>query len=176
MTLSPRLIFALKGAGCVLFLGHMAATCAQHVPTQSALRPVSQPFLYYEELTGIWQSWDMFTTVPSLQGYDVTLDVTESDGQTRRAGVILPGLHRYDHAVRSETFFLRVVGDGDYTGYLEGYAERLCTALRASSGRGGQKLVLHEWYDRLRWLNEIRDNGVTSTREDHPSKTFACGD
>jgi hypothetical protein len=176
MTLSPRLTFALKCAACVLFLGHMAATCAQHVPAQSALRPVSQAFLYYEELTGIWQSWDMFTTVTYLHGYEITLEVTESDGQTRRAGPILPGLANYDHAVRSETLFLRVVGDGDYAGYLEGYTERLCTALRASSGRGGQKIVLHEWYDRLRWLNEIRDNGVISTREDHPSKTFACGD
>jgi hypothetical protein len=168
--------FALKGAACVFFLGHMAATCAQHIPAQSALRPLSQPFLYYEELTGIWQSWDMFTTVPYLHGYDITLDVTESDGQTRQSGVTLPGLGRFDHTVRGESLFLRVVDDGDFAAYLEGYAERVCAALRASSGRGGQKLVLHESYERLRWLHEIRANGVISTREDHPSKSFQCGD
>jgi hypothetical protein len=176
MTLSPRWVVALKGAACVFFLGHMAATCAPHVPVQSALQPLSQPFVHYEELTGNWQSWDMFTTIPYLHDYDVAVDVTDADGQKSTTGVTLPGLARYDRSVRNEAFFLRVVGDATYAAYLGGYVRNVCAALRARSGRGGQQLVFHESYERLRWLNEIRENGVISVHEDHPSKTFPCGD
>ena len=165
---------ALKAAACVLFAVHMAATCAQQVPAQSALHPLSEPFVPYEELTGIWQSWDMFTTIPYLHGYDVELDVTDADGQTRLTGLTLPGFLPYDHSVRNETFFIRVIGDKDYTQYLGGYVDNLCAALRSATGRGGQKLVFHETYERLHWLQEIQNNGVISIHEDHPSRTFTC--
>jgi len=169
-----RVKAAFKAAACVVFAVHMMATCAQQIPPQSALHPLAEPFLHYEELTGIWQSWDMFTTIPYLHAYDVELDVTDADGQTRLTGLTLPGFQPYDHSVRNETFFIRVVGDKDYTEYLGGYVDNLCAALRTSTGRGGQKLVFHETYERLHWLQEIQGNGVISIHEDHPSRTFTC--
>jgi hypothetical protein len=176
MTLSPRLATALKGAACMLFLGHMAATCAPHVPAQSALQPLSRAFVPYEELTGTWQSWDMFTTIPYLHAYDIGAHVTESDGTTTKTGVVLPGLRAYDHSVRGETFFLRLGSDASFSAYVDGYIQGMCAALRANSGHGGHTLVLDESYERLRWLYEIRADGVISTHEDRPSRAFVCGD
>ena len=176
MIIPPRLAAVLKSAACLLFLGHMAATCAPHVPAQSALQPLSKPFVPYEELTGTWQSWDMFTTIPYLHAYEIAAQVTESDGTTTPVGVVLPGLRPYDRSVRDETFFLRLGSDASFAPYVDGYIQGMCAALRARSGRGGQTLILEETYERLRWLHEIRADGVISIHEDHPSKAFVCGD
>jgi hypothetical protein len=143
---------------------------------QSALQPLSRPFLHYQELTGIWQSWDMFTTIPYLHDYDVALDVTEADGETKRMGVVLPGLRRYDRSARNETFFLRVIGDPTFAAYLDAYVRRICAELHTKSGHAGQSLVFHESYARLNWLQVIRDTGVIAIHENHDSKPFPCGD
>lgn len=152
----------------------MAATCAPHVPEQSALRALSLPFGHYLELTGTWQSWDMFTTIPYFHAYEVSLNVTETDGKAERMGVMLPGLTRYDRAVRTETFFTRVLNDPLYAGYLDGYVGKVCETIRERSGHGGQRLVIQESIERLRWLQEIRENGVIANHEEHSSKTFTC--
>lgn len=173
MRLSPRLIFPAKAAACVLFACHMAATCAPHIPPQSALAPLSKPFVHYWELTGIWQSWDMFTTIPYYHAYAVGLEVDEPDGGKTWRGVELPGFRRYDGSLRSETFFTRVLGEPDYTLHLAGYGERVCAALRAERGHGGQTLIFHESVERLHFLNEIRENGSISLHEEH-TKTVPC--
>jgi hypothetical protein len=152
----------------------MTATCAQQVPSQSALRSLSAPFVHYEEATGTWQSWDMFTTPPYFHDYRVVLQVTEPDGASREVGAILPGFSEYDHEVRTESFFLRVLNDPQFAGYLDAYAQQVCAALRARSGRGGHRLVVRDPRERLRFLNEIRENGVIANHEEHASKSFTC--
>lgn len=173
MKLPPRLVFPARAAACVLFVGHMAATCAPQVPTQSALAPLSRPFVHYLELTGIWQSWDMFTTIPYYHGYDVKLEVVEADGGKSSMGVRLPLFRKYDGSLRTETFFTRILDEPDFGAHLEGYGERVCAALRAQRGHGGQSLVLRESVERLRFLNEIRESGSISIHEDH-TKTIPC--
>jgi hypothetical protein len=116
----------------------------------------------------------MFTTIPYYHAYDVGLEVVEPDGGRTRLGVELPGFRTYDGSLRSETFFTRVLGEPDYTLHLTGYGERLCAALRAERGHGGQTLVFHESIERLRFLNEIRDSGSIAIHEDH-TKTLPCG-
>ena len=170
-----RLVTVAKAAACVVFAGHMAATCTQHIPAGSALRPLAAPFVHYDELTGIWQSWNMFTTPPYLHAYDVDLEVLERDGTSGAAGPMLPGIRRYDGSLRAESFFTCVVDDPSCSAYLAGYLDRMCAALHTRLGHGGQRIVLHEVYDRLRLLPDIRANGVIGAREDHRSKAFACG-
>ncbi|MGH7269261.1 MAG: hypothetical protein ACREJ3_02425 [Polyangiaceae bacterium] len=169
-----RLVTALKALACVAFAGHMAATCTQSIPAQSSLRPLAQPFYRYEELTGLWQSWNMFVTVPYFHGYDVNVEVTEPDGAKETAGVMLPGLRSFDHSLRAESFLMCVLGDPSCTRYLPGYVDGVCSALRAKSGHGHQKIVFHESYQRLRFLREIRSDGVIAKPEEHRSKTFDC--
>jgi hypothetical protein len=175
-TMRPGLVKALKGAACVAFFWHMLATCAQHIPRQSALYPVTPPLAHYQELTGLWQAWDMFTTIPYYHSYDVEVLASEKDGTVERVGVGLPGLHFYDHAVRTETLFTRILYDPDFKPYLDAYADKVCSAMRSRLGHGGQTIVIHETCERLRWLEQIRVDGVVATREDHSSQAYSCAD
>jgi hypothetical protein len=166
----------LKGIASLLFLGHMTATCVQGIPEQSSLRPLSVPFRHYEEMTGLWQTWDMFTTIPYYHDYRVDLDVTEPGSEATREGVLLPGLREFDHAVRTETLFVRYLYDPDFAPYLNGYVDRACSELHAKSGHGGQKVAVRESCQRMRWLNQIREDGTIAIPEEHSSKVFACRD
>jgi len=177
MTLPPLWTTALKASACVLFVGHMVATCVQAIPDTSALRPVSLPFRHYEEITGLWQTWDMFTTIPYYHDYRIDLQVTDTDGHVERHGVLLPGLRKFDlRAVRTETLFTRYLYDPDFGPYVHGYIDKACAELRARKGHGGQKIVLHESCQRMRWLAQIREDGVIANPEEHSSQEFACRD
>jgi hypothetical protein len=171
-----RAMIAFKALACLVFAGHMATTCAQQIPPQSALYPLVPPLAHYLESTGSWQSWNMFTTAPYFHAYRVDLDVTETDGTKARRGVMLPGLEAFDHTLRAETFFVSVLEDPSFGAYLDGYIAGACSNLRAETGHGGQTLVLLESIDRLRRIEDIRANGVIANHEEHPSKSFSCGD
>jgi hypothetical protein len=173
MPLSPRSATALKAAATVLFVGHMLATCVQHIPRDSSLRPLALPFLPYQALTGIWQDWDMFVTIPYLHAYNVTLEVTDADGTQVPAGPLLPGLRPYDGEVRSEGFFTRVLDEEGFATYRDGYERNVCAALRASSGHGGQTLTFHEVFSRIRPIADIRAGGGIGKRDTHAIK-FTC--
>jgi hypothetical protein len=151
----------------------MLATSVQHIPKDSSLRPVAEPFVPYQALTGIWQDWDMFTTIPYLHSYDVALDVTEANGTSEASGPLLPGLRPYDGDIRTEALFTRVLEEQAFAGYREGYFRSVCAALRASSGKGGQTLVFREKYERIRALAEIRAGGGIGRRDEH-KMNFAC--
>jgi hypothetical protein len=166
----------LKRAACVLFAWHMVATCAQHVPRQSALYAATTPFEHYQELTGLWQGWDMFTTIPYYHSYFVDVLVEEPDGRVERVGVGLPGLRKYDKVIRTETLFSRILYDPDFRPYLDAYADRMCAELRSRIGHGGQRIVLRESCERLRWLEQIRLDGVIATPEEHSSQVFRCSE
>jgi hypothetical protein len=154
----------------------MFATCAQGIPETSALRPVALPFRHYDELTGLWQTWDMFTTIPYFHGYALDLVVTEPDGRIETAGALLPGLRTFDaHVVRTETLFMRYLYDPEYAPYLHAYVARACGELHARMGHGGQKLIVRESIQRMRWLNQIREDGVIANPEEHASQVFECG-
>ena len=172
----PRAVTAFKALACVLFAGHMAATCAQQIPPQSALYAVVPPLAHYLELTGTWQSWNMFTTAPYFHSYNVDLEVTEADGAKMKRGVMLPGLERFDQTLRAESFFSEVLEDRAFVLYFDPYMETACSNLRAEEGHGGQTLVLVESLERLRRIGDIRANGVIATPEQRPSKSFTCGD
>jgi hypothetical protein len=173
MQLLPQRTTALKVATTLLFLGHMLATSVQHIPKDSALRVAADPFVPYLALTGIWQDWDMFTTIPYLHLYDVALDVTDANGTSVAAGPVLPGLRAYNGDIRPEAFFTRVLEEQAFASYRETYFRSVCAALRASTGKGGQTLVFRETYERIRPLAEIRAGGGIGRPDEHKTK-FAC--
>ncbi len=173
MRISPRSATVLKVAATLLFLGHMFATCVQHIPKDSALRPAAEPFVPYLALSGVWQDWDMFVTIPYLHSYDVSLEVTDGDRAVGTFGPTLPGLRPYDGDIRSEGFFTRVLDEPPFAGYRDAYARSVCAALRASSGHGGQSLAFHETFERIRPIADIRSGGGIGKRDEHTTK-FAC--
>jgi hypothetical protein len=154
----------LKTAACAFFLWHMLAIASQQIPRASALAPASKPFVHYQEATGIWQGWDMFTTIPYYHSYALDVIATEPDAR----------MERFDHVVRTETAFSRILYEPDYQAYLDGYYVKMCAALRARLGHGGQKIVVRESVERLRYLDQIRADGVIAKHEEHNSPTFTC--
>jgi hypothetical protein len=173
MQVSPRQATALKTAATVLLLGHMLATGVQHIPNDSALRPVDAPFVAYQALTGIWQDWDMFTTIPYLHTYDVVLEVRGGGAGSASYGPMLPGLRAYDGDIRTEGLFTRVLDEAPFVRYREAYGRSLCDALRASSGHGGQTVIVRERFERIRALADIRAGGAIGKGDEHATK-FAC--
>jgi hypothetical protein len=173
MHLSPQRATALKAATTLLLLGHMLATSVQHIPRDSALRPAATPFVAYQALTGIWQDWDMFITIPYLHSYDVALDVTNAKGTSTSYGPMLPGLRAYDGDIRTEGFFTRVLEEDVFAGYRDAYFRSVCAALRASSGEGGQTLVFRETFERIRPLADIQAGNGIGKQDEHRTK-FAC--
>jgi hypothetical protein len=171
-----RAMVTFQALACLLFAGHMATTCGQQIPPQSALYPAMPALSHYLESTGSWQSWNMFTTAPYFHAYRVDLDVTETNGTKARRGVMLPGFEPFDHTIRAESFFVSVLEDPTFVAYLDGYVAAACSSLRAEAGHGGQALVLVESIERLHRLGDIRANGVIANPEEHPSKRFTCGD
>jgi hypothetical protein len=166
----------LKKAACVLFVWHMLATCAQQIPRQSALSPASKPFVHYQELTGLWQGWDMFTTIPYYHAYNLDVVATEEDGRVERIGVGLPGFSKFGHVIRTETMFSRILYEPDFRPYLDAYADKMCAAIHARLGHGGQKIVVRESCERMRYAEQIRADGVIALHEEHSSPTFTCGE
>ena len=165
----------LKKAACALFVWHMVATCAQQVPRTSALASANQPFLHYQEATGLWQGWDMFTTIPYYHAYSIDILATEPDGRVERVGVGLPGLGKFGHVIRTETMFSRILYDPEFKPYLDAYERQMCAELRGRIGHGGQKIVVHESCERMRYVEQIRADGVIATHEEHSSQPFTCG-
>jgi hypothetical protein len=88
---------------------------------------------------------------------------------------MLPGVRPYDRTLRAESFFTCVVDEPSCAFYARDYAGHMCLELRARLGHGGQTIVIHESFERLRLLPDIRANGVIGTREDHRSRRFDCG-
>jgi hypothetical protein len=166
----------LKAAACALFAWHMLATCAQQIPRASALYPASKPFAHYEEVTGLWQGWDMFTTIPYYHLYWVDVLATEPDGTQERIGVGLPGFSKFGHVVRTETMFARILYEPEFRPYLDAYAAKMCAAVHEHVGHGGQKVVVHESCERMRFVDQIRADGVIANHEEHSSQAFPCSE
>jgi hypothetical protein len=173
MHLSLQWKTSLKIGATLLLLAHMLATCVQHIPKDSALRPAAAPFVGYQALTGIWQDWDMFITIPYLHAYDVTLEVTDAKTTSAAYGPMLPGLRAYDGDIRSEAFFTRVLNEEAFTGYRDAYFRSVCKALLEASAHGGQTLVFREKFSRIRPLVDIRAGGGIGKRDEHTMK-FEC--
>ena len=152
----------LKAGACAFFVWHMMAIAVQQIPQGSALAPASRPFVRYEEATGIWQGWDMFTTIPYYHSYGLDVIATEPDGHMERVGIGLPGFTGYGGVVRTETAFSRILYEPDFQGYLNAYYAKMCVALRERLGNGGQKIFVRESAGRMRFLDQIRADGVIS--------------
>jgi hypothetical protein len=164
----------LKAAACAFFVWHMMAIGAQQIPQGSALAPVSKLFVRYEEATGIWQGWDMFTTIPYYHSYMLDVIASEPDGRLERVGIGLPGFTAFGHVVRTETAFSRILYEPDFRSYLDAYYVKMCSALKTRLGHGGQKIVVRETVERMRFLDQIRADGVIANREEHNSPSFTC--
>ena len=117
----------------IAFTFHTAAIGAVHLPATSTLRPgAMRVFGGYLGMSGSWQSWLMFTTIPYYHDYDIELVLHYSDGHEARRGPILPGFRPFDHTTRAYTYFVNMVPQDMHRTWFA-YMTRACESLEPAA-------------------------------------------
>jgi len=147
-----------RGAVCAALVFHLAAITVSNLPANTAFGPgIYVPFAWYLTPTGLWQTWDMFTTIPHFFDLDGRLVVVDEHGDVTRRGPLLPGFTRFLKTVRIQGTFMRLAFSSDsYQSYTRRYRAAVCRALLAERHGAptsvGFELVAQE----LRPLADIR--------------------
>jgi hypothetical protein len=77
----------------LLLLVHACAVSLTAVPSNSALYVALFPyFKSYWHLTGTWQSWKMFHSIPYDHAYDIEVTISNADDHQHESGFVLPNL------------------------------------------------------------------------------------
>ena len=85
-----------RAVACAFFVFHLVAITLANVPRTTALGTgLHAPFARYTWFAGLWQTWDMFTTIPHWADIDVFLTARNAEGREVLHGPMLPGLERY---------------------------------------------------------------------------------
>jgi hypothetical protein len=143
------------------FCFHLAAITVANLPPTTAFGPsLHAPFAWYVNLAGLWQGWDMFTTIPRFLDLDGTLLSRNADGVETRVGPILPGLTPYGKEDRIDGTFLRLAfASDDYPGYAPRYLAAVCKALREETGKTPASVAFELRTQQLRSLPDVRKDG-----------------
>lgn len=147
----------VRTVACAFFLFHIAAISIANVPETTALGSAFHaPFETYVRVAGLWQSWDMFTTIPYYLDLDAEL-VALVDGREVRFGPMLPGLSRYRKELRVHGFFLRITEPGgEWSHYSNAYFRAACRAVSTRTGVEPTRIGLDLLAGRIRPLADVR--------------------
>jgi hypothetical protein len=152
---------ALRVAICAALVFHLAAITTSNLPANTPLgNAIYRPFSWYLSPTGLWQTWDMFTTIPHFFDLNGALVAIDDHGRTTRRGPLLPGFRPLVRTVRIQGTFMRLAFSADsYSSYTKRYRAAVCRALDAEHPgqtiQVGFELVAQE----LRSLDDIRKDG-----------------
>lgn len=163
----PRLMRAARAAACAYFVYHLAAITMANVPRTTALGAgFHRLFDAYIHATGIWQRWDMFTTIPYFRDLDVRLTARDASGRDLRYGPMLPELSPFDKRLRLQALFARLTfWRASYAPFAARYFARACDAVEAKTGQRPAKVGIELVADKIRPLAFVRADGVVSERE-----------
>ncbi|HEX4338078.1 MAG TPA: hypothetical protein VH062_19345 [Polyangiaceae bacterium] len=163
---------ALRIAICAALTFHLAAITVSNLPANTPFgAAIYRPFAWYLTPTGLWQTWDMFTTIPHFLDLDGKLVTADENGVVSRRGPLLPGFARFARTVRVQGTFMRLAFSADsYTSYTRRYRAAICRALlterHGAPTQVGFELIAKE----LRSLDDIRKDGRISQ-----PKTYTFG-
>jgi hypothetical protein len=162
----------IRAALCAYFCFHLAAITIANLPPTTAFGPgLHAPFAWYVNLAGLWQAWDMFTTIPHYLDVNGTLIVTDAQGHERQVGPILPGLTPFGTEARIRGTFMRLAfSNDDYPGYAPRYLAAVCRAIKETTGSPPASVAFELRTQQLRRLSDVRQDGRLS--ED---RTFRFG-
>jgi hypothetical protein len=159
-------------ATCTALLFHLAAIMIANLPATTAFgTAIYTPFAWYLTPTGLWQTWDMFTTIPHFRGLDGALVAVDESGAVTRYGPLLPGFAPFVRSTRIEGSFMRLAFSAEsYPAYSNRYLAAVCRALLAARRGAPTKVGFELKADELRALADIRKDGLVSQ-----PKTFSYG-
>lgn len=162
--MKPFVRRVIRIAICSALVFHLAAVTFSNIPATTALGAgIHRPFAWYLGPTGLWQTWDMFTTIPHFFDLDGRLVVVDENGKESRRGPLLPGFARFMRTVRIQGTFMRLAFSSDlYDSYTNRYRSAVCRALLAER-HGAQTSVGFELLaQELRSVDDIRKDGRIS--------------
>jgi hypothetical protein len=166
----------LRAAVCAALVFHIAAITVANLPANTVYGAgIYRPFAWYLTPTGLWQTWDMFTTIPHFFDLDGRLVVADEHGTVTRRGPLLPDFAPFVKTVRIQGTFMRLVFSNDtYGSYATRYRAAVCRALLAERKGAptsvGFELVAQE----LRPLEDIRKDGRIAQSKTYPFGPTPC--
>jgi hypothetical protein len=150
----------LRAGLCAYFSYHIAAIAIANVPATSALgrlcHAVVDPYL---GTFGLWQSWDMFTTVPHYVHIDGLLVARDDSGNESRHGALLPGLEDYRDELRIHALFMRMTVAAPSGIRRDAYLEAACRAI-AERGGSPATVAIELEVEQFRSLDAMRTDGM----------------
>ena len=116
---------------CAGLTFHLAAITVANLPASTALgSKLYAPFAWYLTPTGLWQTWDMFTTIPHFLELGGSLVAIDEQGQMTRYGPLLPGFTPFVDSTRIQGSFMRLAFSNNlYPSYSKRYRAAVCKAL-----------------------------------------------
>lgn len=166
----------LRGAICAALTFHLAAITVSNMPANTVFGAgLYGPFAWYLTPTGLWQTWDMFTTIPHFFDLDGRLVVVDENGGVTRRGPLLPGFAPFLKTVRIQGTFMRLAFSNDvYDAFSRRYRAAICRALLTERNGAptsvGFELVAQE----LRPLADIRKDGRIAQSKTYPFGPTPC--
>lgn len=165
-----------QGCLCALLLYHLLATTVYNLPKTTSLgdglHRLTEP---YAKFFGLWQEWDMFSTIPWFHELDATLLVVDEAGAASEHPPVLPGLTPAPNNLRFTAAWIRLAGpSGTSHQHGQRYFQNACHAAEAALGRRVRSVQLRLEAQRLRSLSQIRRDGIIAKPETHTSRRYTC--
>jgi len=159
--LQPAARRALRVAFCGALVFHLAAITISNLPANTAFGSgIYRPFAWYLTPTGLWQTWDMFTTIPHFLNLDGFLVVVDEHGGQTRVGPLLPGLTPFVQTTRVQGTFMRLAFSNEsYAGYSKRYLGAVCRAVLERRHGAPTQVGFELRADELRPLEDVQKDG-----------------
>jgi hypothetical protein len=166
----------IRGIACVFFLYHLAAITLTNISTSTALGNNVHPWIRpYIRHTGLWQEWDMFTTIPYYQGIQGRLVATFPDQRTQEFGPLIPGFGETYTSLRVSSLFARIMWSRNAFQTNIGQWERTaCHVVEAHSGEQPRHVQLKLDTQRLNTLSQVRSTGKIARPEQFTTRPAMC--
>lgn len=157
-----------RAAISMLFAFHVLAVLAINLPLNSPFgNELRSPFEPYYYVSGIWQNWAMFDTIPRYRSIHPRLlaQWSAEQGKTQTFGAAVPGLERYRHSTRLVSLYLRYVWQsGDYAVHVRTYLLRACAEIERRAGAKPARVSLVLDSQILIPLAQVRSSGRVAVK------------
>jgi hypothetical protein len=146
---------------CLACVFHLAAITVANLPANTAFGAgIYRPFAWYLSPTGLWQTWDMFTTIPHFLDLDGSLVGVDESGTVTRYGPLLPGLTPFVQSTRIQGTFMRLAFSTEsYPTYAKRYLTAVCHALLERRHGAPTQVGFELRADELRALGDVQKDG-----------------
>lgn len=165
-----------RGAACVFFLYHLAAITLTNIPTSTALGNNAHPWIRpYIRHTGLWQEWDMFTTIPYYRKIEGRLAATFHDQRTQEFGPLVPGFGDTYTSLRVSSLFARLMWSRNaFQTNIAQWERTACNVVAAHTEEQPRHVQLKLDTQRLNTLGQVRSTGKISRPEQFATRPAIC--